>query len=552
MGDPPSDPGAERPSARVLADLGIALAEAPEIGDMLQRLAEGAREVSGARYAAIGVLDATGTGLAEFVTAGMTEGARRAIGDPPRGRGLLGAIIAGRAALRVDDIASDPRSVGFPDGHPPMSTFLGVPIVLGGRVFGNIYVAGEEGARPFTASDERLLETLAAYAAVAIRGAELGEERRRWAAGLEGICGISGAIGRSLEVGELLPEATRQCRTLLGCETVGIAKFTPDGIGFPFAHGIDALRLEALETGDATIDGLCPAIERALPDRHCLARPMLNDDRPIGALVAIGSDEFDDWHGQVLDILAEHIAGAIANAEQFDAERRRLLQEADERAEAVEARLNREAQARALMAQEAERSRVARELHDETGQLLTGISLRLKALVRRLPDEAADEVGDLQEYVKSAQDSVRQILRRLRPVDLQGGLGEAIRELALRTEEASRCRVTVDVGPLPPTAEEVELVIYRVAQEGLTNIARHSGAGRAGVVLAALGDHLRLTVEDDGIGFDPEAPTDRMGLSGIAERVDLVGGTLRVTSSPGAGTAIVVDVDAVPPPGHRR
>jgi two-component system sensor histidine kinase UhpB len=189
-------------------------------------------------------------------------------------------------------------------------------------------------------------------------------------------------------------------------------------------------------------------------------------------------------------------------------------------------------------------------LHDETGQLLTGVSLRLKALTSRVEPQAAQELSELQEHVKSAQDSMRQILRRLRPIDLGRGLGQAIRELAQRTRDTCACEVRVELEPLPPIAEEVELVLFRVCQEGLTNVARHSGASHAMVALTAFDQRVRLMIEDDGVGFDVEAPTGRLGLSGVAERVELVGGTLRITSSPGAGTAIVVDVAAASAPAE--
>jgi len=542
--DSPHDAEASRTA--LLADLGVALAEAGNVGEMLQRLADAAREVSNARYAAIGVLNRDGTGIADFITSGVDEQTRERIGDLPAGRGLLGAIINEKKLIRVDDIASDPRSVGFPPGHPPMSNFLGVPIRLAGRTYGNIYVTDRQQGDGFSDDDGRLLETLAAYAAIAIRGAQLREERLRWIEGLEGVCGISGAISRTLDLPDLLSEVTRRTRALLDCDTVGIGLETDGMIRFPFAHGPNALRLEALDTRDIEVSSLGAHVERALPDHNCLAAELAVGGRSIGALVAVCGGGFDSWQQSVVDVLSSHVATAVANAEQFAEERRRLLEQSDRRVEELEARLSREVQARALLAQEDERARVARELHDETGQLLTGVNLRLKALVSRVGPEAATELSELQEHVKNAQDSMRQILRRLRPVDLERGLGHAIRELAQRANEASDCEVNVQMAPLPPIAGEVELVLFRVCQEALTNVARHSGASHAAVVLTALDQRVRMTIEDDGVGFDVEARTGRLGLSGVAERVELVGGTLRITSSPGAGTAIVVDVAAAP------
>ncbi len=530
----------------MLADLGVALVEAGDVGQMLQRLAHAAREVSRARYAAIGVLNREGTGLSDFVTSGISEEQRKRIGELPRGRGLLGAIIEDEAPLRVDDIAADPRSSGFPKEHPPMTSFLGLPIVLAGRVYGNIYVTDSEGDGGFSDEDERVLETLAAYAAIAIRGAQLRGERQRWIEGLEGICNVSGAIGRNLRLADLLPEAARQTRQLLGCDTVGIGLISEGRLRFPFAHGPNALRLEALDSAAVESAHVRDHIEQALEGYRCLVEPLKVDGQSIGKLVAVCTNELDPWQADIVALLATHIAMAVANAEQFQEERRRLAEESDRRAWKLEERLSQEVHARALLAQEDERARVARELHDETGQLLTGVSLRLKALGARVDQAAAEEIGDLQKHVKDAQESMRQILRRLRPLDLQKGLGDAIRELARRAQGTSDCEVAVESTPLPPIPEEVELVLFRVVQEALTNVVRHSEASHAAVVLTALEGHLRLSIEDDGVGFNPTQATDRMGLSGIAERVDLIGGKLRITSSPESGTVIVVDVDTTP------
>jgi signal transduction histidine kinase len=530
-------------SAALLADMGIALVEAGDLGRTLQRLAHGAREISGARYAAIGVLDGPGDGLAEFITSGIDDETRARIGAPPKGRGLLGAIIEEQAPVLVDEISEDPRSGGFPDGHPPMSSFLGVPIRLGPRIYGNIYVTdAEEGS--FSKRHVRLLETLAAYAAIAIRGAELREERQRWIEGLEGICGISGSLGMSLELSEILPEAARRTRALLDCDTVGIALWKGGRLTVPFAHGRGALQLEALDSEPADLGEFTAIVESALAPVQCHAAVLEAEGQELGVLAAVSRAPLDKQQREVVEILAQHVAAAVSHAQSFAEQRRHLTDESARHAVELEERLAREAQARALLAQENERARVARELHDETGQLLTGVGLRLKALASRVDPAAARELEELREHVREVQGSMRQVLRRLRPVNLEHGLGVAISELAERATESSGCRINVDIGPLPPIDEEVELVLFRVSQEALTNVARHSGASRASVLMSSFGSRVRLTVEDDGRGFDPQARTDRMGLAGIAERVGLVGGELRIDSAPDGGTAIVVDLSA--------
>lgn len=538
----------DRATAGLLADLGIALVEASDIGELLQRLADAAREVSRARYAAIGVLNARGDGLVEFVTAGVDEATRERIGDLPTGRGLLGAIIRERTAIRVDDIATDERSAGFPPGHPPMTSFMGLPIHLGDRVFGNIYVT-DSAAGSFSDEDQRLLETLAAYAAIAVRGAEIRAERQLWIDGLEGICAITGAVGRLLDMSELLPEAVRRSRSLLRCDTVGIGLLGGDGrLRFPFAHGPHALTLEAIETSTPGLSGVRSALDAELPDLDSMVEPLVSEGRTLGALIAIGNPRTGPWQARVMEVLAQHIAIAVGNAGTVSEQETRIGQEWEDRLEETRERLRHELTARTLAAQEEERTRVARELHDEAGQLLTGVGLRLKALEPAVEPEVAGEIAALRDHVRDAQTSMRQILRRLRPVDLEHGLTHAITEMAGRIQESSGCDVVVEVAALPAMSDDVELVLFRACQEALTNVARHSEATRADVSLVALEGRLRLTIEDNGVGFDPGETNDRFGLGGVAERVELVGGHLRLQSAPGAGTAVTVDVDAAGPP----
>ncbi len=536
-------------AARLLSELGVALVEAGDLGELLQRLADAAREIAGARYSAIGVLNDEGTGLSQFITSGMDEAAVRGIGDLPRGRGLLGTIITERRAVRVDDIPADPRSAGFPAGHPPMTSFLGLPIVLADRVFGNIYVTDAESGA-FTDAHERLLETLAAYAALAVRGVQIRDERQRWIDDLEEMCSITGAVGRMLDTAELLPEAARRSRALLRCDTVGVGLLDDAGaLHFPYAHGAHALHLEALRLSGGGLGAARSALREAIPDATSIVEPLAVQGRTVGALVVVGHRDDDGWQGRIIEVLAQHIGVAVANASAMSEQEARLEEQSEQRLREVRELMEQEVRSRTLAAQEDERSRVARELHDEAGQLLTGIGLRLKALEAGAEPEAAAELSELRRHVRDAQGSMRQILRRLRPVDLEAGLRHAIVELSGRIEETGQCVVGVQISDLPPMSDEVELVLFRATQEALTNVARHSEASRAGVALTAFGERLRLTVEDDGVGFDPSAATDRFGLGGVAERVALVGGSLRLQSAPGAGTSVTVDVEACGPVG---
>ena len=182
---------------RVLVDAGIALSSELSLDALLQRLVEIAAELTGARYAALGVVDRSGEGLESFVTTGIDAETHAAIGDLPRGRGILGALIRDAQPLRLHDLSADPRSVGFPRNHPPMQTFLGVPVLLRGVVYGDLYLTEREDGEDFSAEDQELVQLLAAQAAVAIENARLYENSTRWLRQLESLHEIGDAIAGS-------------------------------------------------------------------------------------------------------------------------------------------------------------------------------------------------------------------------------------------------------------------------------------------------------------------------------------------------------------------
>src|SRR5690349_17467966 len=156
---------------RELFDAGVALSSELSLDSLLQKLVDTAARLTGARYAALGVIDESGAGLERFVTTGVDDATREAIGDLPHGRGILGVLIRDAHALRLERIADDARSVGFPPNHPPMTSFLGVPILMRGVPYGNLYLTEKSDGQPFTDEDEELVSLLAAQAAVAIENA---------------------------------------------------------------------------------------------------------------------------------------------------------------------------------------------------------------------------------------------------------------------------------------------------------------------------------------------------------------------------------------------
>src|SRR4051812_45536249 len=213
---------------RTLLETGIALSSELSLDAVLERIVEAAAELTGARYAALGVIDRAGTGLERFVTAGIDEETRTTIGEPPHGRGILGVLIREAKPLRLHDLTEDPRSVGFPPGHPPMRTFLGVPVVLRGVSFGNLYLTEKE-AGDFTDEDEELVTVLAAQAAVAVENARLYESTSRWSRQLESLNEVGNALVSEVDLPALLELIAARLRELVRARLVLIS--LPDGAG---------------------------------------------------------------------------------------------------------------------------------------------------------------------------------------------------------------------------------------------------------------------------------------------------------------------------------
>lgn len=365
---------------RRLVEAGIAITSELSLDAVLQTLIRIAAELTGARYSALGVIDRGGHALERFVTYGISDADRAKIGDPPLGRGILGVLIEDARPLRLDDLMRDSRAVGFPANHPPMRSFLGVPVMTRGIAFGNLYLAEKQPGGSFTEEDEEIITLLAAQAAVAIENA--------------------GSVQR------------------------------------------DALR-------------------------------------------------------------------------------------------------------RAVEAQEAERKRLARELHDETGQALTSILLGLAAVESaKTAEEAHVAAGALRGLVVETLQSVRRLAVELRPTALDDfGLEPALRRLGEMVREGGTLDVQVGtrIGATRLPAD-VEIALYRIVQEALTNAVKHSSADHVSIVVTRKAMSVQVMIEDDGTGFDQDDSVDGLGLLGMRERVELLDGTLEIDTSPGSGTTLIVDL----------
>jgi signal transduction histidine kinase len=535
---------------RRLLAAGIALGSELTLDALLQRVVETAAELTGARYAALGVIDRSGQTLERFLTTGIDEETHAAIGDLPRGRGILGVLIREARPLRIADIAADPRSAGFPRNHPAMHTFLGVPILLRGVAYGNLYLTEKEGGGEFTEEDEELTELLAAQAAVAIENARLYESSTRWLRQVESIDEIGNALVGELELERLLELVARHLRELVDARVVLIAlPASPDALEVAAADGdgADGLLGTALQLADSKsgrvlergrserVDAVHddPEIDQASARRLGVSSglyvPLVVQGRPIGVVIAHdrqgGADpRFTDDDLRVAEALAARAAVAVDLSD----------------------RVSRDAVRRVVEAQEAERARLARELHDETGQALTSMLLALKPLEQAVDaPEAKQAVDGLRELVVTTLQNVRRLAVELRPAALDDfGLSAALERLAATISEQSGTQVDLEarLGERR-LAAEVETTLYRIVQEALTNVVKHAAATRASVTLTRKGASVLAVVEDDGRGFDVAAAGNGgLGLVGMRERLALLGGRLTIEASPGSGTTLVAEV----------
>ena len=532
---------------RALVETGIAINSELSLDGVLERIVEAAARVTGARYAALGVVDRAGSGLERFITYGIGPEVETQIGDPPHGRGILGVLIQDARPLRLHDLTQDPRSVGFPPGHPPMHAFLGVPIVLRGAAYGNLYLT-EKDKGDFTDEDEELVTLLAAQAAVAIENARLYESATTWSQQLESLNEVGAALMGELELEPLLDLIATRLRELIDARLVAIALPAGGALRIAAADGQGAVELVAtnvlaqdsktgrvLERGRSErVDSLMEdpevnqEVARRLGASSGLYVPLLARDVPIGVLIAHDKAGRDQRFSSSDLRLAEQFALRASIA--VDLSRR----------------VARDALRRVVAGQEVERRRLARELHDETGQALTSILLGLRAVDEAgSGDDVAQALADLRELVVATLQDVRRLAVQLRPKALDDfGLVPALERLAQTFSESSgigvQLEATLGDERLPA---EVETTIYRIVQEALTNVVKHAEATEVSILLVRRDSTVTAVLEDNGAGFRPEVVrSDSLGLEGMRERVALHDGRLTVESAPGAGTTLRVEV----------
>lgn len=527
----------------MLLEAGLTLASELSLPIVLQRIVDLAAQVTEARYGALGVIGEDNE-LVEFETTGVSAKQRRDIGALPRGRGVLGLLIHEPRPVRITNIADHPRSVGFPPNHPPMHSFLGAPVRAMGRVFGNIYLAEKRGAKEFSVEDELSLVVLATQAGVAIANAWLYEEthaRERW---LDALHDITNRILSGAAPDSLLDDIAEHARNLAGADaaTIVTAGTTAGQLVVAAAVGARASELK----GQAI-----PANESISGEVVRAGKPLLLDDvsadsRAYQPVVKRGR------HGPALFVPLRVREGAIGTlmvanlkgGRRFGARMVQLVGTfADQASVAIEyARAQADLQRLGLME---ERERIAKELHDGIIQSLfaVGMGLQGTALMVGSPEAAARVDGAVGELDRVIRD-LRSYIFGLRPgilADRQ--LDQALRVLGQEVQTRSHTHVDVEVDPavagrLSSRAHE----IVQLTREALSNVVRHAHARHSVVRLLQRGSEAVLTIEDDGVGFDPRRDSGGNGMHNMRVRAASAGGTMRVTSKAGKGTKLRVTI----------
>jgi signal transduction histidine kinase len=544
-------------AARGVLDIARSVLTELDVDLVLNRVLESARELTGARYAALGVLSGSRTELERFLTLGIDESEREVIGSLPRGRGVLGELIVNPQALRLSDISEHPRSYGFPHGHPPMRSFLGVPIMIEGIPYGNLYLTEKQHGERFTDADEEAVTMLAELAGYAIDHArrytgasEDRDELERTVAALNATTQIARAVGAETDLDVILELVAKRGRALIDARLLaielvrrgqlmiaaGAGELPPGLLGQRVTLG-DSAASAALRTRRA--QRLQEPLTRARFDEHGLGTlgvkakgglivPLVFQNHAYGVLIAIDrihdGPEFTIDDERLLEAFAASAATAVATAQSVASERRRQR----------------------LAAAEAERQRWARELHDDTLQSLSALRVGLSTAKRSGKQETLEQaVAGAIDHLEEGITNLRALITDLRPASLDElGAAAAIQALCERAErQGLDVDVSIDLAyeqgrERERHIPEIETAMYRIVQEALTNAAKHGHAKRAVVELHDDAAEVHLSVRDDGSGFDPSEHSDGFGLLGMNERVQLLEGTLDIDSSPGSGTTV--------------
>jgi two-component system sensor histidine kinase DevS len=522
------------------------------LDELLQRIVNLAREQAGAKYAALGLLDETGQ-IERFIPIGLSSEQVEQIGSTPAGKGMLGALMTARHPIRIPEIGQDPRSEGFPPNHPIMHPFLGVPIMSGDHLLGLIYLTDKEEHYEFTESDQRVIEILAAYAAVAISNAQLYQDVLERDQSLEKrnqdlalINNMAAAVTSSLEIDNIVDQALRRVLSYLNVEAGEIFLADESGQVCQLAlHLGDSV--ESLWTRDSFALGEGPigqvaetgkplvsidpqrevgyfrheVIESGLCCVACI--PMATRGSVVGVM-CVAAKEPHDFDERVLDLLTSIGTWAALSIENV--------------------RLGRQARRLAVLE---ERERIGMDLHDGIIQSIYAVGLALdyaRGTIEEDPEAVRIKIDQAIEGLDTTIRDIRSYILDLRPRQLRGeDLMKGLEQLIEEFNANSRSQAIL-LGPRNgmdglPTANATTL--FHICQEALANAAKHAKAGLVDVRLLTSEQRVILEVTDDGLGFDVRKMSVTLGhgLSNMHFRAQKVGGDVEINSEPGSGTTIL-------------
>ena len=474
--------------------------------------------------------------LVGFITAGIDEETRALIGPPPAGGGVLGVLIDEPKPIRLDDIRKHPASVGFPANHPPMRTFLGVPVRIRDEIYGNLYLTEKADGLPFSEEDEVLAEALAAAAGIAIDNARLYEQTRARQSWIEATRDIATELLRGEEPTQVFRLIAEQARKLSGADVVLVA-VPPDTdvaisdveelvvvetVGSQCTPGAMAsLRVATTTIGTAFATrtprrvGSTPDLAALVPDAGpAMILPLRSAETVAGVVVIMrhrGAREFTDEQLTMMAAFADQAALAWKLAST-----QHRMRELDVIAD---------------------RERIARDLHDHVIQRLFAAGLSLQGAIPRArsPEvqvRLADTVDELQGVISDIRTTI---------FELHGGSSGTTR-LRQRLDEViagfsgTGLRTTVQfVGPLSVVDATLADHAEAVVREALSNAVRH-GRARTLIINVRVEDNLSLEVIDDGCGMPADVTAS--GLANMRTRAEEMGGELAITEAPGGGTIL--------------
>jgi two-component system, NarL family, sensor histidine kinase DevS len=533
-----------RASLEVVRDLSLE--------NVLERIIELARQQAGARYAALGVVGEDGK-LAKFIPVGLDAEDIERIGHYPEGKGLIGALMKERHTIRIPEIKVDPRSSGFPAHHPVMRSFLGVPIVLGEKLLGMIYLTDKKDHHEFTEIDEQVIETLAAYAAIAINNARLYKSlidrdetltRRNEDQAL--INDLAATLTRSLEIDEILERTLSRVIEYLEVEAGEIFLSEEGGQYLRLAlHRGESPEVfwtrDRFQVGEGFVGTVAKTgkplistdirndvryLRKAVVEAgfYCIACIPLAARGGIIGVMSLASRTvrpLDEWRIDLLTSIGAWAGITIENARLHNQARRLAVLE--------------------------ERERIGMDLHDGIIQSIYAVGLALDYAKIALRDDPNLTLHKIEQSIDGLNNAIRDIRtyildlrpRQFRGEDLLEGIQQLVDEFRANVDAEAILVSPKDGLAHVPTVNAT--VLFHICQEALANVAKHSKARKAKVHLWTTSDRVILEVTDDGKGFDQRKVNSSLGhgLSNMTSRAHKVGGDIEITSDPGSGTTVL-------------